>query len=146
MWKQPYTTDLILMDEKGERIHAVVKKQLIPTFEPLLEQGTTVVITKFGVAENGGQYLILKHPFKLNFYRHTAVKKCPDFQGSLYGFRFVPFANILNKEVVGAEDVDVIGNVVSCGNLDVYNNRNGKEQKRMTFDLQDLEYDYKTYE
>ncbi|GKB95436.1 reverse transcriptase domain-containing protein [Tanacetum coccineum] len=112
---------------------------MIPTFEPLLEQGTTVLITKFGVAKNGGQYLILKHPFKLNFYRHTTVKKCPDFQGSLYGFRFVPFANILNKEVVGAEDVDVIGNVVSCGNLDVYNNRNGKEQKRMTFDLQDLE-------
>ncbi|GJW63303.1 replication protein A 70 kDa DNA-binding subunit C-like protein, partial [Tanacetum coccineum] len=110
--------------------------QLIPTFEPLLEQGTAVVITKFGIAENGGQYLILKHPFKLNFYRHT---KCPDFQGSLYGFRFVPFADILNKEVVGGKDVDVIGNVVSCGNLDVYNNRNGKEQKRMTFDLQDLD-------
>ena len=36
---------------------------------------------------------------------------------------------------------DVIGNVVSCGNLDVYNNRNGKEQKRTTFELQDLEYD-----
>ncbi|GJR99795.1 hypothetical protein Tco_0316304 [Tanacetum coccineum] len=29
MWKQPYTTDLILMDEKGERIHAVVKKLAI---------------------------------------------------------------------------------------------------------------------
>ncbi|GJW75793.1 replication protein A 70 kDa DNA-binding subunit A-like protein [Tanacetum coccineum] len=112
MWKQPYTTYLILIDEKGERIHAVVKKQLIPTFEPLLEQGTAVVITKFGIAENG----------------------------SLYGFRFVSFADILNKEVVGGKDVDVIGNVVSCGNLDVYNNRNGKEQKRMNFELQDLEY------
>ena len=37
--------------------------------------------------------------------------------------------------------VDIIGNVVSYGNCDVYNNRNGKEQKRMTLELQDLEYD-----
>ncbi|GKE10468.1 nucleic acid-binding, OB-fold protein [Tanacetum coccineum] len=91
MWKQPYTTDLILMDEKGERIHAVVKKQSIPTFEPLLEQGMSVVITKFGVSENGGQYPILKHPFKLNFYRHTTVKTYPDFQGLLYGFALFCF-------------------------------------------------------
>nr|GEV07452.1 hypothetical protein [Tanacetum cinerariifolium] len=37
----------------GERIHAVVKNELIPTFEPLLKQCMDVVITKFGVVENG---------------------------------------------------------------------------------------------
>ncbi|PWA98481.1 nucleic acid-binding, OB-fold protein [Artemisia annua] len=123
MWKQPYTTDLNLMDEKGERIHAVVKKQLIPTFEPILEQGFSVVIAKFGIAKNGDKYPILNHPYKLMI--------------ALW-FSLYSFADILNKEVVVVEDVDVIGNVVSCGNLDVYNNHNGKEQKRMTVELQDL--------
>ena len=81
-----------------------MKKQLIPTFEPLLEQGLSVVITKFGFAENGGQYPILKHHFKLNSPSHYC-KEVPDFQGSLYCFRFVPYPDILNKEVDATEDV-----------------------------------------
>ncbi|GJT07789.1 replication protein A 70 kDa DNA-binding subunit B-like protein [Tanacetum coccineum] len=35
---QPCHIGMVLMDEKGERIHAVVKKELIPTFEHLLVQ------------------------------------------------------------------------------------------------------------
>ncbi|GJT43909.1 replication protein A 70 kDa DNA-binding subunit C-like protein [Tanacetum coccineum] len=123
---------MVLMDEKGERIHVVVKKQLIPTFEPLLEQGMSVVITKFGVAKNGGKYPILKHPFKLNFYRHTTVMKCSDFQSSLYGFCFVPFADILNFDVM-------LLAMLFRGKLGVYNTRDGKGLKRVTFQLQDLQ-------
>ncbi|KAJ9545719.1 hypothetical protein OSB04_025426, partial [Centaurea solstitialis] len=34
--------------------------------------------------------------------------------------------------------LDVIGGVVSCGNMDVYD-RNGKESKRINFEMQDSE-------
>ncbi|KAJ9536565.1 hypothetical protein OSB04_un000264 [Centaurea solstitialis] len=116
---------MILMDERGEKIQGTIKAKLIYTFERLLREGSIVVLSKFGIAENCGSYRIINHPCKLNFYHTTIVKKSEVFDGPIYGFGFVKFDDINNRNVDDEFAVDVIGSVVSCGNMDVYD-RNGK--------------------
>lgn len=71
-------------------------------FEKQLEEGCTIFLSKFGVGEMNFKFPVIKHPYKLIFYRQTVVKPCDDFAGPLYGFRFVEFDDIINRKV-GAE-------------------------------------------
>ncbi|KAJ9535557.1 hypothetical protein OSB04_un001309 [Centaurea solstitialis] len=57
LWKQPFSLDMILMDERD-----TIKAKLIYTFERLLRECLIVVLSKFGVAENCGSYRIINHP------------------------------------------------------------------------------------
>ncbi|KAJ9554099.1 hypothetical protein OSB04_018144 [Centaurea solstitialis] len=129
---------MILMDEKDKKIQGTIKAKLIHNFERFLAEGSIVVLSNFGVAENSGNYRIINHPCKLNFYHTTTVKKIEVFDGPVYGFGFVKFHDINNKKIGDEFAIDVIGDVVSCGNMDVYD-RNGKEGKRINFEMQDLE-------
>ncbi|KAJ9546434.1 hypothetical protein OSB04_018977 [Centaurea solstitialis] len=63
LWKQPFSLDMILMDERGEKIQGTIKTKLIHTFERLLTEGSIVVLSKFGVDENSGSYRIINHPY-----------------------------------------------------------------------------------
>lgn len=67
-----------------------------PNFEKLLEEGMVVFLSKFGVGENKGKYPLLRHRFKVNFYRCTSVKRCTEFAGPLHGFNFFDFAELNN--------------------------------------------------
>ncbi|KAJ9535597.1 hypothetical protein OSB04_un001264 [Centaurea solstitialis] len=138
IWKQSFSLDMILMDEKGKKIQGTIKAKLIHNFERFLAEGSIVVLSNFGVAENSGNYCIINHPCKLNFYHTTTVKKIEVFDGPVYGFGFVKFHDINNKKIGDEFAIDVIGGVVSCGNMDVYD-RNGKEGKMINFEMQDLE-------
>ncbi|KAJ9551434.1 hypothetical protein OSB04_015479 [Centaurea solstitialis] len=138
IWKQSFSLDMILIDEKGKKIQGTIKAKLIHNFERFLAEGSIVVLSNFGVAENSGNYRIINHPCKLNFYHTTTVKKIEVFDGPVYGFGFVKFHDINNKKIGDEFAIDVIGGVVSCGNMDVYD-RNGKEGKRINFEMQDLE-------
>ncbi|KAJ9564980.1 hypothetical protein OSB04_000946 [Centaurea solstitialis] len=138
IWKQSFSLDTILMDEKGKKIQGTIKAKLIHNFERFLAEGSIVVLSNFGVAENSGNYRIINHPCKLNFYHTTTVKKIEVFDGPVYGFGFVKFHDINNKKIGDEFAIDVIGGVVSCGNMDVYD-RNGKEGKMINFEMQDLE-------
>nr|GEY12215.1 hypothetical protein [Tanacetum cinerariifolium] len=62
LWKQPFSLDMILMDERGEKIQGTIKGNLIHTFERLLAEGSVVVLSKSGVAENSCNYRIINHP------------------------------------------------------------------------------------
>ncbi|GJQ95661.1 replication protein A 70 kDa DNA-binding subunit B-like protein [Tanacetum coccineum] len=139
LWKQPFQLDMILMDEKGRKIQATIKKMLIPNFEMLLQEGSIIILSKFGIAENNGKYPVIKHQYKLNFYRNTIVKKSLDFQGPVFGFHFVSFDNILNNEAGFDFSVDVIGHFVECGDINVFS-RIGKESKRISLQLENVEY------
>ncbi|GJY43931.1 CC-NBS-LRR resistance protein [Tanacetum coccineum] len=48
LWKQPFQLDMILMDEKGEKIQATIKKMLIPNFEMLLQEGSIIILNVIG--------------------------------------------------------------------------------------------------
>jgi signal peptidase I len=68
-------------------------------FENQLQEGSIILLNKFGVGENTDKFPVIKHSYKLIFYRHTTVTICQEFLGPLYGFLFVDFDHIINGEV-----------------------------------------------
>ncbi|XP_022023700.1 uncharacterized protein LOC110923955 [Helianthus annuus] len=91
LWKQAYQIDMILMDEKGDKIQATVKKVLMCVFENQLEEGSVVLLSKFGVGEMNDK------------------------------FPFVDLHEIINREVEVESTADVIGYVVSTTDMEVFN-------------------------
>ncbi|XP_022019173.1 replication protein A 70 kDa DNA-binding subunit C-like [Helianthus annuus] len=59
LWKQAYQIDMILMDENGDKIQATVKKGLMCVFENQLEEGSVVLLSKFGVGEMNDKFPII---------------------------------------------------------------------------------------
>ncbi|KAL2927156.1 Replication factor A protein 1 [Bienertia sinuspersici] len=76
LWKQPSyqnpkedgSVEMVFMDEKNGKIHAIVKKTLIKRFLSLLTECRLIVITNFGVAQNNSNFRTTQHPYKINFF------------------------------------------------------------------------------
>jgi replication factor A1 len=79
------------------RIHATIRKDLIPVFEDLIREGCAYVFGRFMVAKNGGSYRTTPHKYKLNFMRRTMVFKLTTLEIPMNHFEFVPFQDILAK-------------------------------------------------
>ncbi|XP_022032383.1 uncharacterized protein LOC110933470 [Helianthus annuus] len=122
---------------KGDKSQVIVKKVLMSVFENQLEEGSAVVLSKFGVGEMNDKFPIIKHSYKLIFYHQTNVKRCEDFKGPLYGFQLVDFHHIINRDVVVESTIDVMGYVVSTIEMEVFN-RSGKESKGISFEIFNL--------
>ncbi|KAH1266458.1 hypothetical protein GmHk_01G001948 [Glycine max] len=58
--------EMLLVDGKGGKIHAHVKKSVINDFKTVLEEGQTYVMENLLVAANDHQFRTTKHKFKLN--------------------------------------------------------------------------------
>ncbi|XP_035832819.1 uncharacterized protein LOC118481715 [Helianthus annuus] len=137
-WNQGYKMDLIFIDEKGAKIQAGIKSHLIPVFDGQLQEDAVVILSKFGVGENKDLYKLVVQPYKINFYRRTTVTRVRYWQGVEYGFNFRAYEDILQGEALNALSVDVVGSVISCGDLEIFC-RPPKETKKMNFDIEDLE-------
>ncbi|XP_021979563.2 uncharacterized protein LOC110875668 [Helianthus annuus] len=135
-WNQGYKMEIIFIDEKGAKIQGGIKSHLIPVFDGQLQEDAVVILSKFGVGENKDLYKVVVQPYKINFYRCTTVTRVRDWQGVEYGFNFRAYENILQGEALNALSVDVVGSVISCGDLF---DRPPKETKKMNFDIEDLD-------
>ncbi|CAJ2673547.1 unnamed protein product [Trifolium pratense] len=72
--KLPFSMEMVLMDAKGDRIHATVRRTLIYKFEKDLKEDSVFAISNFGVAANIGSYRTTRHMYKLNFQFATRLK------------------------------------------------------------------------
>ncbi|KAL8210654.1 hypothetical protein R6Q57_005091 [Mikania cordata] len=90
-----------LSKNDGDKIQATIKKVLMFAFENQLEEANIILLNRFGVGEMNFKYFVIKHNFKLNFYRQTNINRCLEFDGPLYSFRFVDFHQIINMHVQG---------------------------------------------
>ncbi|XP_057418864.1 uncharacterized protein LOC130713081 [Lotus japonicus] len=97
--KLPFSMDMILMDEKGCKIHASVRRTLIYRFQSLLSEGRVYQISFFGVGESGRDFRPTSHPFKINFDIHTSVRLVPNKTIDLSPYNFVPISDIMFKDL-----------------------------------------------
>ncbi|KAI3726888.1 hypothetical protein L1987_66694 [Smallanthus sonchifolius] len=137
-WIQSFRMDLILIDEKGDKIPAGIRNHLVPLFDSQLQEDDVVILSKFGVGENKDKYRLLSHEYKINFYKCTCVQRVDGWQGVEYGFKLIPFSKILSGEASEFLSVDVCGSVVDTRTLDIFG-QPPTEYKKMNFDLEDLE-------
>ncbi|XP_057458143.1 uncharacterized protein LOC130748907 [Lotus japonicus] len=107
--KLPFSMDMILMDDKGCKIHTSVRKTLIYRFQSLLSEGRVYQISFFGVGESGRDLRPTSHPFKINFDIHTYVRLVPNKAINLSPYNFVPLSDIMFKDIDTSFLIDVIG-------------------------------------
>ncbi|GJR01983.1 replication protein A 70 kDa DNA-binding subunit B [Tanacetum coccineum] len=133
-----YAMDMVFQDAQGNRVQATVRNKNISKFQLLIDEGSCYRIGNFGVGDNGGNYPLLNHRFKMNFYKNTSVTRVGNFDNNTRGFKFEPFANFSTKEFSPSDVVDVIGTVVSMTDCIPFNTF-GVDKIRRTLILKDVE-------
>ncbi|PWA25579.1 hypothetical protein CTI12_AA434320 [Artemisia annua] len=81
--------DCVIQDEQGNRIQCTIRKDGMPKYEGLLQEGVCYRISNFGVGENGGKYPLLKHKYKIVFYKNTALTRIDSFDQNNKGLLMV---------------------------------------------------------
>lgn len=86
------------MFKQSNQIQIYIKKELMFKFEPLLQEGQCYIISKFGVAENGGRLPLLPHRFKISFFKGTELTHVENIDNNYLGFINEPFSRILDLD------------------------------------------------
>ncbi|XP_056698658.1 uncharacterized protein [Spinacia oleracea] len=100
--------EMVLIDEKGSKIQAIIKKFLMDKFKNLMKEGSSRIIANFGVELNLGKHRPTIHTYRINFFYKTIVKECGDDKLPLYGLELFSFDKILQNEIDYAILVGVI--------------------------------------
>ena len=78
-----------------DKIHAIVKKEDLESWEAELKEGKTYYMYKFKVVLNDdGQYKICAHPFKLYFTGGTTLRQVDLAEIPLQSYEFKIFEDI----------------------------------------------------
>ncbi|KAK2410174.1 replication protein A 70 kDa DNA-binding subunit [Trifolium repens] len=128
---------MIFLDQDCGKIHATVRKDLIPLFKDQIREGCVYVFERFMVAKNDVAFKSTLHKHKLNFMPRTKVFRIADADMPQNHFDFMSFQEILSKT---NEDqlLDVIGHVVEKNDMKE-TEKNGKISKIIDATLEDLE-------
>nr|GEU35617.1 uncharacterized protein [Tanacetum cinerariifolium] len=110
---ETFRIELILLDEEGNKIQATVKNTCVKNHEKSLGQDICLCISEFGVTDNDAKdTFVVKHPYKINFYRTTRLKKHDDFS-------------------------DLIGDITSRGKIERQEEKGGKLKRFIRIEMQD---------
>ncbi|KAK7275882.1 hypothetical protein RIF29_17008 [Crotalaria pallida] len=112
---RPYSLEMVLLDESGDKIHASIRKTLIYKFERLLKEGNVYLIFFFGVRKSCGNFLTTRHPYHINFELDTEVKPVSHSNIPRNSFSFVSAADIVKLGDMSPYLVDVIGLLTGYG-------------------------------
>nr|XP_043619863.1 uncharacterized protein LOC122591677 [Erigeron canadensis] len=58
-WEQTFKVDMVLLDERGNKIQAQCKNMLLSDFGQYLKEDSTIVIRRFGVAKQRDKYHVM---------------------------------------------------------------------------------------
>ncbi|CAH8278673.1 unnamed protein product [Arabidopsis lyrata] len=130
------TIEMVLVDEKGSRIHATVEDKNIKKFDSVLKEGDVVTLNPFKLIKYSGDYKSNSLSFKILFYRTTQVKPCDDFPKEVPEKYFVEFGDVLNGSRDTRVFVDVIGQIVNVGPIEDIKIR-GKSTPKLDVELRD---------
>ncbi|GAU46750.1 hypothetical protein TSUD_402760 [Trifolium subterraneum] len=121
--------EMVLMDDKGGRIHATIKKTLIYKFKDELIQGMVYSFENLGVSTNGGAYRTTHHRYKLNFQFSSLIQRLSNVAVGGTPFNFVPIADVVSGSYDTDYLVDVIGVLTGVGAEREITNQNGTTTK-----------------
>nr|KAJ0202995.1 hypothetical protein LSAT_V11C500233440 [Lactuca sativa] len=145
LWKPTYVNNpnmvtslnMILIDQEGSRIPATIKKNLIPVFESLFDEGAVREIINFAMASNESEYMLVPHKHKINFYKTTKVRVSNDFVDTVDPYHFISFPDLLAINFDTRVAFDFLGEVVSSDPMRVIVEY-GREKRLMNLVAQDL--------
>ncbi|CAA7034278.1 unnamed protein product [Microthlaspi erraticum] len=92
--------EMVLLYEKGDRIHATVDKDCVGEFKNKLVEDRSVVLDSFKVDPYQSAIRTSRCSFKISFYATTGVSPCSDFPG------YVPEKYMLNFQDILTGNLD----------------------------------------
>ncbi|XP_020870663.1 replication protein A 70 kDa DNA-binding subunit C-like isoform X2 [Arabidopsis lyrata subsp. lyrata] len=128
--------EMVLIDEKGTRMHATVEDKLMNKFKSDLKEDQSILVDTFQLVNNGFEYKTSPHSFKISFFRTTSVTICDDFPNDVPEKYFVDFLKILAGVLDSKTLVDVIGHIVNIGPLEDIMIR-GRSTTKLDVELRD---------
>ncbi|KEH19428.1 animal RPA1 domain protein, partial [Medicago truncatula] len=96
---QTNSLEMVLIDDKGAKIHASVRKQLLYVFQPKLSEGKVYKMSFFSVAPSVGSYRTTLHPYKLVFQMKTKVQVSESVLIPTYGVSLSKIADVCGHDV-----------------------------------------------
>ncbi|KAL9167002.1 hypothetical protein ABFS82_05G067700 [Erythranthe guttata] len=144
LWKVPsksnpnemISIDMVLIDNKGDKIHASIKRNHLKKFELIVNEGNTYIFQNFMVAPSDPRFRSTRHTHKIVFISTTRVTDFLAENIPVVTFNFTDFRDIINN----GDDtwlIDVIGHVIERDALRELN-KNGRSHKLLEVGLQDL--------
>ncbi|XP_015079014.1 uncharacterized protein LOC107022968 [Solanum pennellii] len=114
--------DMIFIDEKGNLMHGIIKKNQVNRFKDKLNEGSVFVIKNFKVVESIGGYRPVQNSLKIIFFASTAIKNLSEdiVEIPVNGFEFInpdvidSRVNnniVLSELVTGTDDFRIRGNL-----------------------------------
>ncbi|XP_070008774.1 uncharacterized protein [Nicotiana sylvestris] len=91
------SAELIIQDEKGDRIHATIGRAFMRIFKTKIHEMRLYVMKNFVVGPNNLKIKTSKHKLKLTFAHRTSVDEISDPQFSLNIFNFKPYEHLKNQ-------------------------------------------------
>ncbi|KAJ0613971.1 hypothetical protein HanRHA438_Chr02g0052381 [Helianthus annuus] len=135
------------MDSKGTKMQAFVLAKNATEYQHLLEEKRCLTIRNPSLGENRQKVKYAHGGLKINLNKNTVVEECHEPIGSEWGFDFTPFSSVVEDPIddnkLFKSPIDVIGFVVKSFPFEVdMETNNGKNQKKVMFMLEDLQYLY----
>ncbi|KAL1326879.1 hypothetical protein HN51_037001 [Arachis hypogaea] len=128
-----FSLELVLQDEKGDRIHATVCKPGLELFKNRIKEHCVYTMQNFIVKLNNGKVRTSPHKYKLNFYTKTVVAALPIETFAFNPFKFRSFHELdENGSTDGNLLFDYIGEVVGKEEARGRITRTGDETKLIT--------------
>ncbi|KAL2905247.1 Replication protein A 70 kDa DNA-binding subunit A [Bienertia sinuspersici] len=107
MWEVKYnptsetadSLDMVLLDEQGSQIHALIKKDLIPHFKEVAKEGSVYTISHFGVGNNKRSYQQVQNDNIIWFNSFTSLKFEPEglVDIPMHKISFQPFEHLAER-------------------------------------------------
>ncbi|EOA15316.1 hypothetical protein CARUB_v100277371mg, partial [Capsella rubella] len=105
------TLEMVLSDELGKKIHATVKKDLVPKYVNRLHVDEWMFIENFSLSYATGQFRPTSHLYKMAFITGTVVMPC-DPKSESYFLSLAKYQKIQSGELNPHMLVDVVGQIV----------------------------------
>jgi len=100
----PSSSEMVLLDEARNMIHATIKKTLLYKFKNDIFEGKCYTFENMGLANNGGNYRTTRYPLKLNFQFSSKVVFLPSLTITKSPYNFIPISEIVG----GSYDTDFL--------------------------------------
>ncbi|KAL7132608.1 hypothetical protein ABFS83_12G086200 [Erythranthe nasuta] len=128
---------MVLMDQKGVKIHAIIRQAHMHKFIKMLKAGMCYIFKNLLVAQTDPKFRATHHNYKLSFMGNTTVTDFVDDKIPTIDYQFMSFHDITTS---GDEKylIDVIGHLIQRSDTKGIP-KDGKTHKLMDLILQDLE-------
>ncbi|QHO21538.1 Replication protein A 70 kDa DNA-binding subunit C [Arachis hypogaea] len=139
---EAFSIEMILQDERGDRIHCSVPRNSIVIFRSVIREHEIYSMKNFIVQGYGKSVRTTPHKYKLSFYMKTSVSRLTPDTFVFNPFRFTKYEEIEAMASVVAQNhlIDCIGHVVAKEDARDLVTKTGQHTKRMVVYLEDLEF------